>query len=374
MDEARLLDTFLDLVRTDAPSGHEAAAARYCIDVLQSCGCSVAVDDAGSAIGSDTGNVYAELPGTAAGSLVMTAHLDCVQPCEGVKPQVADGVIRSDGTTVLGADDKVGVAAILEAVRTLSEGDVPHATVKVIFSIQEELGCLGAGKLGVGHFEAGEPCYVFDGEGAPGNVCLAAPYHYTFEATFAGKASHAGVAPEKGISAIEIASAAIATMRERGLLGAVGPYCAANIGTIAGGSATNVVAESCCISGECRAIEQAAVERVRAGMDACMHEAAAARAASVDVAWNLEYQGFCLDESARAVVLFARAARACGLPFAVEKSAGGTDANRYVTFGLEPVVVSTGMANFHSVDEYLRVADLQDTARLAVQLAYEAAC
>ena len=182
MNSERLLNTFLDLVTTSSPSGHEGAAAEYCAAALRACGCTVEIDDAGERIGSDTGNLYAVLPGTASGSVIMTAHLDCVQPCERVTPVIEDGVIRSDGTTVLGGDDKVGVASIIEAVRTLSEGDEPHATVKVIFSIQEEVGCCGAKNLSAGTFEQGEPCFVFDGEGDVGLACLAAPYHYTFEA------------------------------------------------------------------------------------------------------------------------------------------------------------------------------------------------
>ena len=124
MNEQRLLDTFLDLVRLPCPSGREARAAAYCKDALEGCGCTVTIDDAGEKIGSDTGNLYAELAGTVDGTIILTAHLDCVQPCEGVNPQIVDGVIYSDGTTVLGGDDKVGVAAIIEAVRALVEE--PH--------------------------------------------------------------------------------------------------------------------------------------------------------------------------------------------------------------------------------------------------------
>lgn len=373
MNEQRLLETFFDLVKLPCPSGHEAQAAAYCKEALEACGCTVEIDDAGEKIGSDTGNLYAVLPGTAPGSLIMTAHLDCVQPCEGVNPRVEDGVIRSDGTTILGGDDKAGVASILEAVRTLVEEGGSYPTVKVIFSVQEEVGCCGAREFNAGTFEAGEPCYVFDGEGDVGLVCLAAPFHYTFEAHFTGKASHAGVAPEDGISAINAAAAAIEKMRSAGALGAVGEYCASNIGTISGGSANNVVAPDCTLTGECRAIDEDAVERVRASMDDAMHEAALELGATVEVVWNLEYKGFRLSEDAPAVALFNRAARRAGLEPSTVLSAGGTDANMYVNLGVEPVVVSTGMANFHSVDEYLKLEDLNNTARIAIALAREMA-
>ena len=175
------------------------------------------------------------------------------------------------------------------------------------------------------------------------------------------------------MSAIEGASCGIVEMRAQGLLGAVGEHCASNIGTIEGGSATNVVAPSCKVTGECRAIDHDAVTRVHDGMDRVLHEAARRFGAEVAVDWDLEYAGFCLPDDAPAVRLFARAARRVGLEPATMKSAGGTDANLFVRLGVEPLVVSTGMTNFHSVDECLKVADLEATARLAVALACEAA-
>ncbi len=372
MNEQRLLDTFFDLVKLPCPSGHEARAAEYCKEALEACGCRVEIDDAGPKIGSDTGNLYAELPGTTDGSLIMTAHLDCVQPCEGVDPRIVDGIIRSDGTTILGGDDKAGVASIIEAVRTLTEEGGSYPTVKIILSVQEEVGCRGAKALNAGSFEDHEPCYVFDGEGDVGLACLAAPYHYTFKATYTGKASHAGVAPADGISAINAAACAIEKMRSAGILGAVGDYCASNIGTIEGGSANNVVAPSCVLTGECRAIVEADVKRVFDAMDAAMREAAAQIGTQVDIDWELEYRGFKLNEDAPAVQLFNRAVKRAGLEPATVLSAGGTDANMYVELGVEPLVVSTGMTNFHSVDEYLKVEDLNNTARIAIALAREA--
>jgi putative aminopeptidase FrvX len=138
-----LLDTFLDLVRIDSPSGSEGAVAAYCADALREAGCEVTFDDAGERIGSDTGNLIAVLPGTAPGCIVLTAHMDCVQPCCGIEPIITDGLIHTDGTTVLGGDDKVGDASIIEAVRALTEGDEPYCTVKIILTVQEEVGCRG---------------------------------------------------------------------------------------------------------------------------------------------------------------------------------------------------------------------------------------
>lgn len=373
MNPQRVLDTFLDLVRIDSPSTKEAGVARYCADALRACGCEVTIDEGGVKAGSDTGNVYAVLPGTASGSVIFTAHMDCVPPCCGVKPVIEDGVIRTDGTTVLGGDDKVGDAAIIEAARSLVEGDEPYATVKIILTVQEEVGCCGAKALSTGSFEPGEPCFVFDMDGNPGGVTVGAPYHYTFEADFIGKASHAGCAPAEGIHAIAAAAKAISLMRERGCLGAVGENAASNVGTISGGSADNIIPAACHITGECRAVDAALCESNKAAMMRCLEDGAAAEGARVEQRWNLEYDGFLLTEDDPAVQLVKQAAEECGLPFWTEVSAGGSDANVYTSLGVAPCVVATGMTNFHSVDECLKVADLEDTARMAIALARVAA-
>ena len=193
--------------------------------------------------------------------------------------------------------------------------------------------------------------------------------NHTLDAGLGGIASGISIAPEKGVSAIVAASRAIDMMRERGLLGAVGEYCASNVGRIEGGGATNVVPEACAITGECRAIDKDAVERVRDGMDACMHEGAQECGAAVEVDWTLEYPGYLLSDDAPAVQLFNRAVEAVGLQPSVYKSTGGTDANIYASSGVDPLVVSTGMADFHSVSEHLAVADLENTARIAIALA-----
>ena len=373
MDAQRLLNTFLDLVRIDSPSGHEAAVAAYIRAALEPLGCQVEVDDAGQVTGSDTGNVIATLPGTLPGSVVLTCHMDCVAPCCGVEPLITDGLIHTDGSTVLGGDDKVGDAAIIECMRSLAEGGQPHVTVKGIFTVQEEVGCCGAKALAAGALEPGEPVYVLDMDGNPGGATVGAPYHYTFTAEFVGKAAHAGCAPQDGIHAIAAAAKAVSLMQERGLLGAFAPHAAANVGTIAGGTANNVVPPSCTLTGECRAVDRAKADANRQAMISCLEEGAASVGARVEQEWVLEYDGFLYGEDEPAVQLFNRAAHACGLPFWTEVSAVGSDANIFASRGVTPIVVATGMTNFHSVDECLKLRDLEDTARIAIALVQAAA-
>lgn len=373
MNEQRLLDTFLDLVRLPCPSGREARAAAYCKDALEDCGCTVTIDDAGDKIGSDTGNLYAELAGTVNGTIILTAHLDCVQPCEGVNPQIVDGVIYSDGTTVLGGDDKVGVAAIIEAVRTLVEEGGAYPTVKVIFSVQEETGCRGAANFSAAHFETGEPCFVFDDAGDVGGACLAAPYHYTFRAQFTGKAKSCRCCPPRGHQRNRGGKSCgrdhAPRRRPRGCRRVLrieyrhhfrwqrqqrrGAELRGDGGVPRGRCGRR---RACpCGHGRCHAWCGRATWRPgRCGMGARISGLQDCRGCT-----------HCPD------VLSRRSG--CRFQARTFMSTGGTDANQYVKLGVDPLVVSTGMTKFHSVDECLKVADLENTARLACALVRERA-
>lgn len=167
MQANRLLDLFCELVRIESPSFHEAAMAARCADELRSLGFEVRFDDSAARVGSDTGNLVAHLPGTRAGHVVFSAHMDTVQPCAGIEPVVVDGIVRSAGDTILSADDKAGVAAILEGVRSVLEADAPRPDVTVLFTTCEEQHLLGSSALADGLLPAGAPCYVLDADGAP---------------------------------------------------------------------------------------------------------------------------------------------------------------------------------------------------------------
>jgi tripeptide aminopeptidase len=257
VSDERLLATFLDLVRFASPPGFEKVTAEYCEQALAEAGCRVWYDDSAQTTGSDTGNLIAELPGTAPGVLALSAHLDVVEPCHGIVPVVTDGVVHSVGATILGADDRAGLAAIIETVRRLAESAVPHPTVRVIFTVQEEIGLHGAKQLRPDDV-ACDLCLVLDAEGTPGGIVVGAPTHYTFAAEFTGRAAHAGVCPEQGISAIRMAASAIESME----LGRLDARTTANVGSIKGGRATNVITARCDLTGECRSLDRDRVERV----------------------------------------------------------------------------------------------------------------
>ncbi len=364
MSDARLLETFLELVRIDSPPGYEAAAARYCAEALRAAGCDVWFDDSASTTGSDTGNLIALLPGVASGTLALSAHLDVVEPCRGIEPVVVDGLITSAGPTVLGADDRAGLAAIIESVRRLSESDAPHPTIRIIFTVLEEIGLVGAKSLRVEDTDC-DLCLVFDAEGAPGGIVVAAPTHYTFTARFHGRASHAGVCPEQGISAISIAADAITRME----LGRLDAGTTANIGSIRGGSATNVVAGRCDLTGECRSLDPLRVEAVRDRMTAAMQSAADAAGGEVEIAWELAYGGFLHDADSPEVKLVAEACARAGFEPRLYGTGGGSDANVLASLGVPVLALACGMSGVHGVQEQLAIADLEAIPRIIEEAA-----
>jgi tripeptide aminopeptidase len=355
-----VLETFLEAVGIDSPSGEEAEFARWCERRLRAVGCSVRSDDSASRSGSDSGNLIAELPGAADGlTVVLSAHLDTVMPGRGIRPVVEDGVVRSSGDTILAADDKAGVAALLEALERIAETGAVTAPVRVLLTTGEELGLQGAKALSAEDC-AGDLCLVLDAHGSVGGLVGASPTQYTFRAEFIGVPAHAGVEPEKGVSAIVMAANAICRMR----LGRLDEATTANVGEIHGGTATNVVTASCVMRGECRSLDAGAAEALRREMDGAMEAAASASGGAVRVEWSMEYPGFAFAPDDPLVALVADACREAGVEPRVFSTGGGSDANVLAAKGLPSIVLSCGMTDVHGTSESIAVADLVSLADL----------
>lgn len=362
--DGRLLETFLDLARIDSPSLQEGDVAAYCEQALVAAGAAVHYDDSRGRTGSNVGNLIAELPGTAPGVLAYSAHMDCVQPCVGVEPILEAGVVRAAGNTVLGGDDKCGLAAIIEAVRRLAEDGGAYPTIRVWFSVSEETGLVGAKAMRPEDVKA-DLALVLDAAGKPGAIVVAAPTHLTFRAVFHGRASHAGVAPELGVSAIAMAAEAVTRMH----LGRVDAESTANVGVIEGGSATNVVAPECLLTGECRSIDRHKVEAMRADMERVMLDAAERVGGSVEIEWRTEYVSYRNDPGSRNVAMVRAACADVGLESSTYITGGGSDANVIAELGVPVLALACGMENVHSVNETLAVSDLEAATRLIVAVA-----
>jgi tripeptide aminopeptidase len=353
IDQHRLLDTFLTLVRIDSPSGHEAEIGAVLSSGLRALDMEVRVDDVGNVLGRW------DIEGT---PLLLSAHMDTVAPGLGIKPVVEDGVIRSDGTTILGADDKSGVAAILEVLTVLhDQGRRP--AVEVAFSVGEETGLYGAKAIDVDWLRARQ-ALVLDSGGPLNRIVHGAPASDKLDATVHGRAAHAGSHPEDGINAIQIASQAIVRMS----LGRIDGETTANIGIIRGGEAVNVVPDRVHIRGEARSHDMDKLDAQITTMREALEDAVAAQpGARLELEIRRTYQSYRLPQDTALIQRIARALAAMGeAPPELYLSGGGSDANIFNERGITAIPVSTGMQSVHTNEECILLSDMVRCAELVM--------
>lgn len=343
----RIVATFMELCAIDAESTRERLLGDHMKQCLESLGCDVWEDGAGEKIGGNCGNILARIAGTAAGEpLLFSCHLDRVVPGTGVRPRLHEGFIVSDGTTVLGADDAAGLAALLEAVATLKERNLPHPPVEIVLTVAEELALLGSAHFDTGRLTA-RFGFVLDAGGPVGEIIVRAPEQVKLAAVFHGRAAHAGFAPEQGISAIQMAAAAIGRMK----LLRIDGETTANIGSIAATGPTNIVPDRCELLAEARSLDPATLKRQTDGMIAAMEGAAAEFGGRVEIRVTPCYPSYKLAADAEPVARAARAARRLGLSGALKSTGGGSDANIFNGKGLQLTVLSCGYEKVHTTTE-----------------------
>ena len=325
INETRILNEFIELVSVPCPSKDEKAEADLLVQKLQAMGLEVKVDDAGRKIGGTTGNVWAFLPGNVEGAagLFFEAHMDSVPPTTGTKVVRRDGVLYSDGTTTLGGDDKVGIAAVLEAVRAVQEQNIPHGDIQLCFTIAEEIGCLGVVNLDPKDIRA-DLGYCLDIGGAPGIVTNSAPRLFDIYFTVKGKSAHAGIEPEKGINAIMLAAKALTALPAYGRLD---EETTLNIGQIEGGAATNIVAEQAKFVIDMRCMDPDKLERLKNETIRCIREVVEAGGGILEVDPVEGCPAVHVAEDHAAVLLAKQAADNLQLPFELTKTGGCSDGN-----------------------------------------------
>ncbi|MFQ5988947.1 MAG: M20/M25/M40 family metallo-hydrolase [Candidatus Methylomirabilales bacterium] len=368
----RMRSHFLTLVRIDSPSRKERELAMRLKEELSSSGAEVGFDQADRLVGGTVGNLIARIPGTRPGvpPFLLCAHMDTVGPGEGIKPQVEENTIKSDGSTILGADDKSGIAIICEVVRVLQEEEVPHGELEILLTICEETGLLGAKHLDVSHLHA-RTGLVLDSSD-PDRVITRAPAANRLQIMVRGLEAHAGVCPERGINAIRIASEAIAGMR----LGRLDEETTANIGPIEGGTATNIIPNAVTVHGEARSHDEVKLKAQTEHMIRCFEEAAGRHQLTLDGVTHhgqvscqvqRDYDRLFIPEGARIVQLMQQAARTLGREITLWRTGGASDANILCAKGLEIANVGTGQREVHTLREYLQLSDMVKSAELILE-------
>lgn len=371
LNKERMLAEFKEIVAVPCHSLQERPVFEMLRAKLEALGFTVEEDDAGEKLGGNCGNLWAFLPANKEGavSVLFSAHMDGVEPCGGTTVVQKDGVLYSDGTTILGGDDKSGVVGILEGVRMLVEENGEHGDIQILFTIAEEGGVNGSRCMDRSKLNA-EVAYALDGEGAPGEIVIGAPGQYRYKISVHGKKAHGGVEPEKGINAIMIAAKALAEVER---YGRIDEETTCNIGLISGGVATNVVPDLVEIEGDVRSRNNDKLEAIREEVVSTICNAVEKYGAKYTAEVEHKYSGFFIDTNSTVVKLAERACELHGFTPDITQTGGGSDANFFNAYGVPCVILGTGMQNVHTVDEYLKEEDLYNSA-LMVYGILQAAC
>jgi tripeptide aminopeptidase len=355
IDVDRLLSSFLELVQIDSPSGQEEEIGKHLQTILQDLGCSARLDD--------SGNLMARLPGQGDEIVLVSCHMDTVGTDTGIQPVIRDGVVYSDGSTILGADDKAGIAVLLETLKVFREQpDLPHPPLEIVISVSEEIGLVGAKKLDKSQLQA-DWGIVLDAGGPIGTLVYTGPSQNHIDAVVHGKKAHAGSAPEKGINAIVVASEAICAMP----VGRIDEETTSNVGVIQGGEATNIVPDLVTVHCEARSRNDEKLAAQTEAMVRAFENAAAKHGVTADVEVRHAYQGYLLTPDQRPYAVAASAIESLGFELIPKKGGGGTDGHIYTAAGIPCVVLSAGMAEVHTSAEHVAIQDMVDSAKVLIQ-------
>lgn len=363
INRERLRENLLKLLSIDSPSKKEGAIARFLKKKLSSLGFEVWEDSAGTAVQGEVGNIIGRKDGIGI-PLLFNAHMDTIASTAGMKIKIEDEVIGQEGASILGGDDKAGISAILEAVEAVVEEGIPHPPLEVIFTVCEETGLEGAKALDTSQLRA-KAGFVLDG-GEPQVAIISAPSHEQITFLVRGRAAHAGVHPEQGINAIQLAAKAIAKMR----LGRIDEETTANIGVVKGGKARNIVPDYVEVLGEARSRSEGKLRQQVEHMISCFEEV---RKEGGDFICRVEreYNMFRLTSDSLPVRLLLSAGEKIGLPISLRDGGGGSDANVFNERGIISLIMGAGAHMPHSPQEKINLKELELSALLLYHILKE---
>ena len=367
VNSQRLLDTFLELVQINSETGHEEVIQPILKNKFEQLGLNVVEDNASEKEWLGANNLIYTLPSTSEDnsipSIYFTSHMDTVVPGINVKPHVSDdGYIYSDGTTVLGSDDKAGLAAIIETIEYLQEHNLPHGQIQFIITVGEESGLKGAKELDSNELDA-QFGYAVDASQHVGTTVVGAPTQMSIHTTITGKTAHAST-PDKGVSAINIAAKAISKMK----LGRIDEYTTANIGKFHGGSATNIVADEVVLEAEARSHNDESINQQVTHMKDIFESTAKELGEEAHVRIEKSYPGFKIEDNAEVTQYAINSAKELGLTGDTVIAGGGSDGSIINTFGIPTVILGVGYENIHTTSERISVQSLNQLAQQLIKI------
>jgi len=365
VNEKRLIESFMELVKIDSVSGEEKEIADFLVKKLKDLGLEVIIDQAGEKAKSNSGNIIARFKGNIkeATPIMFSAHMDTVVPGKNINPLLKGEKIVSSGKTILGADDKAAIAALLEVLHIIKKNNISCGDIEIVFSICEEIGLKGAKNLDISELKS-QIGFVLDAGGRVGKIITTAPSQNSLEITIYGKAAHAGSNPEEGINAIQVAGFALSRMK----LGRIDEETTANIGIISGGKATNIVPDKVTLKGEVRSRNEEKLEKYTEQLKKITEDTAQEFRAKAEVKINKEYYCYNLSTDDRVVKIAMKAAKDMGLQPELCPSGGGSDTNVFNKKGFPSIDLAIGMEKVHTVDEYILVKNLKNTVEYVLSI------
>ncbi|MEN6459834.1 MAG: M20/M25/M40 family metallo-hydrolase [Syntrophomonas sp.] len=369
IDRDRLINRFIKLVEVGSESGWEGSFRDLIKSECESRGLSVYEDDASEVLGGESGNLLIEIPGNVdAPPLLLAAHMDTVAPGEGIKAIIGeDDIIRSDGSTILGSDDKAGIAAIMEVYDIIQENNLKHPPLEILFTVGEEMGLLGIKHFNFSQLKA-RSGYVLDAGSAPGTIVVQSPCQNEIEYVVSGRAAHAGINPEDGLNAVHLAAIALSKMP----CGRVDEETTCNFGTIHGGQARNIVAPTCRIKGEARSLKRHKLDKLTNDLVNTFKHEVEKQGGTAEVDVTFLYPEVTLESSEEVITLVTKAMENIGMQPQLVTTGGGSDACIIHNNGIRCANLGIGMSNCHTTREYIKISDLIDDARLVLAIILEA--
>lgn len=368
MNKERVVKSFIDMVEIYSPSKKEGIFTKYLAKIFTELGLEIYLDNGNEIYGGDSPTLFAKLKGDIEGEgVTLAAHTDVVEPCNNVKVVIDGDIIRTDKTTTLGGDDKAGIASILEVIRVIKEKKISHRDIFIVLTPCEEVGMLGAKNINwekvPSHMIPSKNMIVIDNAGEAGLIAHTAPSKYDLCFKFIGRKAHAGIEPEKGINAIQLASIAISNMK----MGRIDELTTSNIGSIEANFPTNVVADECVVKAEVRGHLEDKILEIISGYEKECQKAVSSFGGSYSLEKECSFPSLKPTDNLVFANEFAKIYEELNVKAELRVIGGGSDSNIFAKRGYNSIIIGAGMYDVHTVDESLNTLDLFKTTEAVIR-------